>query len=485
MSHSPKEVPPPEKRQTSRRASAGSHNDPPYPTSHPGQTRPAELPPGPACHFVVWVDQDARIEYADAGTCRALGYSPRELSSLRVWDICPMTEESWPAQWAFIKQHLECTVISELRTRSAGILPVRLQMEYETMGGKEYVLCTGRILEEFKAVSTAVLAEFTGDAIFVLHAGRVVYSNRDSQELFGAPRAQIAGELEEILRDSPLFGERMKRAFEGDETTFHWHSRRTDGARFQIECTLFRIEIEDHVRVLAVAVDASARRKSEHALAQLSGRLLQMQDQERRRIARELHDTTGQNLGALSINLSMLLAAGGLDPRAREALEESIALADASVSEIRAMSYLLHPPLLDEMGLASALRAYCDGYSERTGISVDLEVSAPLPRLPQAIEITLFRIVQEGLANIHRHSGSRTATLRLQHSSDVVELEVADHGRGLPPGILEWDVTRIGIGIAAMRERARQLGGRLIIASSETGTILHVVLPLPATTATI
>jgi signal transduction histidine kinase len=144
------------------------------------------------------------------------------------------------------------------------------------------------------------------------------------------------------------------------------------------------------------------------------------------------------------------------------------------------MSYLLHPPLLDELGLESALRGYVDGYSERTGIRVDLDLPPRIGRLPQEIEVALFRIVQEGLSNVHRHSGSQTATLRLGRNLDQVELELADAGHGLHSGSLEWDMTspsRIGVGIAGMRERARQLGGRLTIASSEAGTTLHVVLP--------
>jgi hypothetical protein len=219
---------------------------------------------------------------------------------------------------------------------------------------------------------------------------------------------------------------------------------------------------------------------------QLPGRLLELQDEERRRIARELHDATGQNLSALSIGLSMVLASNGLDPRAREVIKESLALADSCVQEIRTMSYLLHPPLLDELGLASALRAYSEGYSERTGIQLELNFPPHMPRLAEAIEIALFRIVQEGLTNIHRHSGSPTAILRLQHETGQVELELADRGRGLSPGTLDGDMpsaSRIGVGIAGMRERARQLGGRLTIASGETGTTLRVVLPATSSTA--
>ena len=462
-------------------ASAGRANDRPHLISNPSAERPAEFPPGHTEHFLVWVDQDARLEYGDAEACLALGYSPGDFSSLRVWDICPMTEDSWPARWDQIKQHLERTVVVEMRTQSGGILPVCLQMKYATVGGKEFVLFNGRSLPQRKIVPSATVVDFTGDAIFVLDAGRVTDSNRKGRELFGTSREQIVAELEHILRDSPSVRERITRALQGQEVAFQWHSQRTDGSRFNIECALFRIGFEGHVRLLAVAVDATARRKSEHTLAQLSGRLLQMQDEERRRIARELHDTTGQNLAALNINLSLLLSTPGLDRQARETIEESIALNDASIREIRTLSYLLHPPLLDELGLVSALRAYSEGYAERTGLAIELDLPALMPRLPQAIEIALFRIVQEGLTNIHRHSGSMSAILRLKSQPKGVELEVADRGRGLPPGILEGEMTsasRIGVGIAGMRERARQLGGHLTIGSSETGTTLHVVLPL-------
>ena len=179
----------------------------------------------------------------------------------------------------------------------------------------------------------------------------------------------------------------------------------------------------------------------------LPGRLLQLQDEERRRIARELHDTTGQNLAALSINLSLVLGTARIDSRTRDALNESIALVDSSVREIRAMSYLLHPPLLDELGLVSALRAYAEGRS------IDLDLPLEMPRLPQPVEIALFRMVQEAAA----------AIVRLRHSLDRVELQLIGGATS---------------GIATIRERAVQLGGRLTVASADAGTTLRVVLLL-------
>jgi PAS domain S-box-containing protein len=412
-----------------------------------------------ADQWIAWIDSEARLVSVNPSLCRALGYSAAELCSLRVWDVSPTTEESWPLLWSEVKQGLSRSIMAELRTRSGGVLPAQLDVKPVTVDGAEYWICVGQELPEHAALDDCPAS--AADAIFVLHKGCVVVCNRKDAELFGCPRRQIIEEVETAVRGLPP-------SLRGQDFTFSWQSRRPDASPFNIECTVSRMKIEGHV--LAVAVDGTARRKSERTLAQLSGRLLQMQDEERRRIARELHDTTGQNLGALSINLSLLLATTGLDPRSREMLEESLALTDASVSEIRTMSYQLHPPLLDELGLASALRAYCEGYAERTGLGIELDLPT-VPRLPQAIEIALFRIVQEGLANIHRHSGSPTATVRLKHFPDRVELEVADQGCGLPPRMFE------GVGIAGMRERASQLGGRLTIGSSETGTTLHVVLP--------
>jgi len=468
-------TPPPETRRGpgSGRASHGSPADlPDF----------AQLYVQQADEWISWIDSESRILFVNPALCRALGYSPPELSSLRAWEISPSTPESWPVFWSEVKQGLSQTVVAELRTRCGGVLPVQIHVKLVPVDGREYLLCRAHDLREHaapseRAASEPLLLEPTADAIFVLNKGHVADCNRKGEELFGCPRRQIVEELEATLRESG----RIKAAHRGEEFTFGWQTRRPNASPLAIECTLSRIEIEGNVRLIAIAVDATARRKSERTLAQLSGRLLQLQDEERRRIARELHDTTGQNLGALSINLSMLLASSALS--ARETIKECIALTEASVREIRTMSYLLHPPLLDELGLVSALRAYSEGFAERTGLEVELDLPEQMDRLPQAIETALFRIVQEGLTNIHRHSGSRTATLRLKRQPNRIELELRDFGRGLPPGTLEGEVTsasRIGVGIAGMRERARQLGGRLTIGSSETGTTLHVVLPVTA-----
>jgi PAS domain S-box-containing protein len=470
----------------SSRASAGDELPSPDPSSEP-EPRLAQVFIEQTDEFISWIDADARMLYGNPAICRALGYSQTEFLSLHAWDVSPSTRESWPLQFADMRERPNQVVMVEMHGKNGAVLPSRCEVRYREFAGKEYLFCHAHDLrqepdypqEAVRIDSHTALASAV-DAIFLLHEGAIVDAASHSQESSSGARKQILADLKTMLHEGGAIEERIARALGGEEVTFNWYSVRS-GERVNIECTLTRIEVEGAARLLAVAVDVTSRRKSARTLAQLSGRLLELQDEERRRIARELHDTTGQNLGALSMNLSTILASARIDAHSREALRESVVLADACVREIRTLSYLLHPPLLDELGLVSALRAYCEGYAERTGIQLELDLPSNLPRLPQAIEIALFRIVQEGLTNIHRHSGSQTATLRLKEEPGLVEMELSDRGRGLSPRTLDWDVasaSRIGVGIAGMRERARQLGGRLTIASGDTGTILRVTLPV-------
>jgi len=207
--------------------------------------------------------------------------------------------------------------------------------------------------------------------------------------------------------------------------------------------------------------------------------LLQTQDEERRRIARELHDSTGQKLAALAMNLSLVgKSAEALATPGRKALAESLALLDQSSQEIRTLSYLLHPPLLDERGLAVAVRWFADGFSQRSGVQVKLEMPPDLPRLPEEIETALFRIVQEGLTNTHRHSGSSTATIRLILEQNHVRLEVQDAGKGLPQSRTNGHMDALGVGITGMRERVKQLGGQMEMETGAHGTTVRVTVPL-------
>jgi two-component system, NarL family, sensor kinase len=225
-------------------------------------------------------------------------------------------------------------------------------------------------------------------------------------------------------------------------------------------------------RGVAFVIDLSERKRAEALLRELSARLFQTQDEERRRIARELHDVTAQDLFAQSLLLARLAAAAaGLAAAARADLAEARALGEHVLQALRTQSYLLHPPLLDELGLATALEWLVDGFAQRSGIAVALAADAAVGRLPAAVELALYRVAQEGLGNVLRHAGSATARVALAREGDTAILRVEDRGRGLAG-------TPEGVGIAGMRERLVPLGGRLAIASSERGTVITATIPL-------
>ena len=221
-------------------------------------------------------------------------------------------------------------------------------------------------------------------------------------------------------------------------------------------------------------------RDSKASLYSLSARLLQSQDEERRRIARDLHDITGQELAVLGMSLE--LATRDLDSpeKAREALTEAVGLAHKIEDEIRTLSYVLHPPLLDELGLGSALSWYAEGFQKRTGIRVETQIVSNLPRFSPSDETALFRVVQESLANVLRHSGSPTARISLSMDAGVARVSVEDQGKGINREILApgRDPRGFGVGIAGMRERLLQIGGTLEIDSTGSGTTVVATLPL-------
>jgi PAS domain S-box-containing protein len=245
-------------------------------------------------------------------------------------------------------------------------------------------------------------------------------------------------------------------------------------------------ELRESNRLLSEARDQLERRVQRRTtdlevannnLRDLSARLLRMQDDERRRLARELHDSVGQLLAAISMNISTVQSqAHKLDPRGARAVSENASLVDRVSSEIRTLSYLLHPPLLEIAGLATALRWYVDGFSERSKIKVDLSIPEHFRRLPEGAEIAVFRIIQECLTNIHRHSESSTASIVIREDDDRLVVQVQDHGKGIPPEKLRELADSAGVGFGGIRERVRPFGGTLDVRSDSGGTVITATL---------
>jgi signal transduction histidine kinase len=269
--------------------------------------------------------------------------------------------------------------------------------------------------------------------------------------------------------------------------------------RTAIRSRLRQYEIRDHLEERQHAEEELRRAHDEleslvekrtMALRKLSARLMRVQDEERRRIARDLHDGLGQWLAAAEINIDMAL--NREEGKGVPILQETRKLIDHAISSIRTMSYLLHPPLLDEAGFDAAARWFVEGLVKRTGIRIKVDFSHPEnecrpaakgARMPDAVELALFRALQEGLTNVHRHSSSSNALVRFQRLPDRAVLEIQDFGRGMPPQIVDRfqrTGTGSGVGLAGIRERIKELGGDFTIQSSSEGTSLHAMVPLGA-----
>ena len=234
------------------------------------------------------------------------------------------------------------------------------------------------------------------------------------------------------------------------------------------------------VRWYGTNTDIEDRKQAEEELRRLSGQLLRLQDAERRRIARDLHDSTGQDLVALATTLNQLHAAIPSSSRKlRKLASQCERLADQCIREVRTLSYLLHPPMLDEAGLEDAIRHYAGGFTERTGIEVDLEISRRLGRMRPDVELTLFRVVQESLTNIQRHSGSSQAKIRIERDPEKLTLQISDKGSGISGNLRRQNgelSLGLGVGIPSMNERVKLIGGQLDIESNSSGTVVRVTI---------
>ncbi len=321
-------------------------------------------------------------------------------------------------------------------------------------------------------------------SVFLLEGERFVDANRTAVQMFGldadssavglapwdlSPSHQPDGRLSEELGR-----EKIETALLKGASTFEWlHKRADTGETFPAEVDLSSLSTGNTILALAVVHDVTVRKRAEHELRALSAELMRLQDEERRRIGRDLHDSTGQTLAALELGLAQMTLRADLSADGRRLLERCTRLAAQCSSEIRTASYLLHPPLLDELGLLSALRWLADGFCHRCAIEVRLELPEAMHRLAPDNELCLFRVAQEALTNVHRHAGSPWAVIRLKLQTGSVTLDIEDAGCGMP------DPPPLGVGLAGMRERIRQIGGTFSVESTRAGTRVCATLPTP------
>ena len=326
--------------------------------------------------------------------------------------------------------------------------------------------------------STLVQRMQQGAAMIDAH-GEVIYCNPSLAALFGTSIESLIGaRLKDLVHpdDVPVFQQLLAggqvHASEGEVRL-----RKTDESILDARLSLTTLSRDGSVTGVLVT-DLT----TEKANAELLSRIQRLQDEERRSIARELHDSVGQLLAAITMSLASARTEASTSSSSVAAMLDDSSVMVAQVSrEIRTISHLLHPPLLDVAGLCSAIRWYVDGFSERSHIGVELDMASDLGHLSNDTEIAVFRVVQECLTNVYRHSGSNTCSLKLERQQNALRLEVRDSGHGMPKPVN--GIRPSGLGLRGMEERLRQLGGNLEIQSTESGTTIIASLPVAETSA--
>lgn len=445
---------------------------------------------------IVVLDEDLRVTLANRVFYEKFRVFPEETEGRQVYDL-------GDRQWNIPKLRELLEKITRTKSR---IDDFEMQHNFPQLGFRTMLLNARRVeprgarqaiilsitdvtepkahAEEWKR--QAALLELTHDSVIVRDFDdKIVFWNPAAEKMYEWNRQDAIGKVShellhtkfpkplqeinaELLRTGRWEGELIHVCGNGRRKTVNsrWALRRTS---------------EGTPEVLEINSDITARRSSEDSLRQLSGYLMRVQDEERRRIARELHDSTGQKLIALKMNLEALRVQPSFAGETHGLLEQSVELVDETTQDIRTLAQLLHPPLLDEAGLISATRWLVDGFSQRAGIAVDLVVPPEMERLPENAEIALFRVIQESLNNVHRHAAAKKARIEIKRTPEAVTLEVSDDGKGLRPELGPGAKTvkpSFGVGILGMRERLSQLGGTLEISSNKKkGTTVKAVLP--------
>lgn len=454
-------------------------------------------------------DKEGRFVYANAKWCQMTGYASDWVRG-RGWEevVHPEDAETMRDAWMRMQEYgvpfsMEfryvrperdpiwvCSEAMELRDgqgRVVGYLGTATEITEVRRMREEVQRCSAelearvreRMLEWEKM---AMIVTASADAIISSDmAGRIVSWNLAAERIFGYIAEQMMGKTTMVItpEDRREEAEAIYQRVRKGERIDHFETVRLSRSGDHIDVAMSMFPLQDAGGVVtgtsAVIRDIREQKAAERRLRQLSGQLLRVQDEERRRLARELHDSTAQSLAALSVNLSLLSQHGDqlTEEKRASLLADSLTLADGVGRGLRTHAYLLHPPLLEECGLPAALRWLAEGFSKRSGIVVDLELPPNIERFDAERELTLFRVVQESLANVHRHTKSPSAHIRLEQRFDEISVEVRDEGGGTarmgePPGV----------GIGGMRERLAQLGGSLIVSFNPSGSTIRARIPV-------
>jgi PAS domain S-box-containing protein len=475
---------------------------------------------------------DGRITSWNKGAERLFGYSAAEAIGQPISLIIP--PDRWNEEVNIIESLKRGERIDHFETErrckdgslaqiSVSISPLR-DSYGNIVGASKVARDIGQRKRAERALAEqARLLDLSNDAIIVHDPqGRITYWNRGAQEVYGYSSEETLGRLTDELFKT-VYTQPLEQIVAQLEREDRWSGelihRRKDGTQIVVSSrwALDRDSAGTILAILETNNDISQQKRNEQALREskeqlralaesletkvqdrtrqlqkrnaevfdLSIRLLRTQDDERRHIARELHDTAGQTMTVVGMKLQRLIQnAKPVDPDLAQEGEAIRALIEKLNQDIRTTSYLLHPPLLDESGLTASLAWYVRGLGERSGLDIRLSVSDNLGRLPQDMELVIFRLIQECLTNIHRHSGSKSAHIQIRRNSNQISVEVADQGDGMTPERLAEVQTQVtGVGIRGMRERVRQFNGEMKIESNNMGTTISVFFPAPAVAA--
>jgi PAS domain S-box-containing protein len=439
--------------------------------------------------FVGFASPEGCALFINAAGRRMIGFGEHEdVGSLRIQDFHPPATADFALKTAIPHaiQHGTWSGESMMKRRDGGEFPVsQVIVAHKDDRGRLLFFSTiirdisdqrlaSQALQKSEGALRAFMDALPTPAMLLEKDGAFAAVNESLARSFRRPRQELIGQIGYSMLPPELAASR-KAAIDGVFASGQGVSfEDSNSGRHYINYLSPVLDASGAVtRVAVFALDITDRKRAETERQQLLVQLLEAEDEERGRLARELHDSTAQHLAATKLNLTRLRDANSPSSSwEAECLSDSLALVEKSVQEIRTLTWLLHPPLLDELGLAGALRDYAAGFTQRSGVRVSVDAGNYSGRLLPAVELTLFRVAQECLVNVHRHSGSATALICLERDEEEVRLEIQDSGRGMT------DNPPVGVGLRSMSERLRQLGGQLDIESDPEGTTVLASVPL-------